>query len=119
MLKKIKYYSILISIITLINLIVSALICFFTNKRTLIVYSNTLFFIGGLFLLIGLMSYIGTARKSRDTTYKIARTTLSASKEDLLKEDLTFNNSSMEFLMVAVCIGFIAMIISGLILKFR
>lgn len=119
MLKKIKYYSIFISILTLVNLIISALICFFTNKRTLTGYSNILFFLGGFFLLIGLMSYIGTARKTRDTTYKIARTTLTSSKEDLLKEDLTFNNSSMEFLMLAVCIGFISMIISGLILKFR
>ena len=117
MMKKIKYYSIFIGVITLVNLIVCALICFFTNKRNLIAYSNTLFFAGGIFLLIGLMSYIGTARKTRDTTYRIARTTLTLSKLDLLKEDLTFTNSSMVFLMLSVCIGTISMIISGLILK--
>ena len=119
MLKKIKFYSIFISIITLVILIVAALICLFIKQQTLTAYSNILFYTGGIFLLIGLMSYIGTARKTRDTTYRIARTTLSVPKEDLFKEDLTFNNKSMEFLTVASCIGVILIIISGLVLKLR
>lgn len=109
-----KYYAFKLVkplLITLpLNLLAGLLYCFLANKMSIISYSNVLTMIGGAYLAIGGMGFMGGMTSETDYTQNFSRDI------NLRKAD---NASRGSFGITVLSIGIITMLVSFAILAFR
>lgn len=113
----VKKYIKWISLLAAINLIVAALICWFTNKRNMGNYSTILFWTSGVIMALGGLSLTGSIGGRNSMGYQKARTIGTQDQLKRVKEDLDATEKDMKFILIAGGAGLIGFLVSALILK--
>lgn len=112
-----KKYIKWISILAAANLIVAALICWFTGKRNIGDYSTILFWTSGVIMALGAFSLAGSIGGRNNMGYQKARTIGTQDQIKRVKEDLDAAEKDMKFMLIAGGAGLIGFLVSALILK--
>ena len=109
----------LLVIIDITIFILSGLICWFANLRTLNQYINTLFWVGSSTIVIGVIIVFGDLLGTRNFTYKYSQSVQSDDIHDRTNQQIKDSGKNYHLLILFSVAGIIPVIIGYLVTYIR